>query len=62
VDGARRRARAAGITGIPTFELSPAGTDVLRPTRVVGCQPYEVLAEAARRVGARRRGAEREPR
>jgi predicted DsbA family dithiol-disulfide isomerase len=59
VDAARRRARAAGVTGIPTFEFEPAGAVVLRPARVVGCQPYDVLADAARRVGTRRRSAER---
>jgi predicted DsbA family dithiol-disulfide isomerase len=47
VDAARREARAAGVTGIPTFDLGPA--------RIVGCQRYEVLADAARRAGARRR-------
>ncbi len=47
VDAARHAARAAGVTGIPTFELGE--------TRIVGCQRYEVLAEAARRAGARRR-------
>ena len=47
VDAARREAAAAGVTGIPTFDFGP--------TRIVGCQRYEVLAEAARRAGARRR-------
>ena len=47
VDAAWHAARAAGVTGIPTFELGE--------TRIVGCQRYEVLAEAARRAGARRR-------
>jgi predicted DsbA family dithiol-disulfide isomerase len=47
VDAARRAAREAGVTGIPTFDLGPV--------RVVGCQRYEVLAEAARRAGARRK-------
>jgi predicted DsbA family dithiol-disulfide isomerase len=47
VDAARREASAAGVTGIPTFDLGE--------TRIVGCQQYEVLAEAARRAGARRR-------
>ncbi len=49
VDAARERARAAGVTGIPTFDFGA--------TRVVGCQPYEVLAAAARRAGAPRAGA-----
>jgi hypothetical protein len=53
VDGARRAALAARVTGIPTFDVAaaPAGT----PSRVVGCQPYEVLADTVRRAGARRR-------
>jgi predicted DsbA family dithiol-disulfide isomerase len=48
VDAARRAAAAAGVSGIPTFDV---GED-----RIVGCQRYEVLAEAARRAGASRRG------
>lgn len=48
VDAARRRALEAGVTGIPTFDFDGAA-------RVVGCQQYEVLADAARRAGARRR-------
>jgi predicted DsbA family dithiol-disulfide isomerase len=47
VDAARRAAREAGVTGIPTFDIGPV--------RVVGCQRYEVLVDAARRAGARRR-------
>jgi predicted DsbA family dithiol-disulfide isomerase len=47
VDAARRAALEAGVTGVPTFDIGA--------TRVVGCQRYEVLAEAARRAGARRR-------
>jgi predicted DsbA family dithiol-disulfide isomerase len=45
VDEAGRAARRARVTAVPTFELGQ--------TRLVGCQPYEVLAEAARRAGAR---------
>jgi predicted DsbA family dithiol-disulfide isomerase len=56
VDAARVRARGAGVTGIPTFEFVPEPAAPHRSVRVVGCQPYEVLAEAARRAGARRRG------
>jgi predicted DsbA family dithiol-disulfide isomerase len=48
VDAARRAALEARVSGIPTFDIGG--------TRVVGCQRYEVLAEAARRAGARRRG------
>jgi predicted DsbA family dithiol-disulfide isomerase len=54
VDAARRAAREAGVTGVPTLDFAPAAG--ARPAaRVVGCQPYEVLADAARRAGARRR-------
>ena len=49
VDAARREAEDAGITGVPTFDLGPL--------RIVGCQRYDVLADAARRAGARRRSA-----
>ena len=41
VDAMRDEASSKGVTGIPTFFINGA--------RVVGCQPYEVLAEAARR-------------
>lgn len=51
VDAARREALRAGVVAIPTFDFGPV--------RVVGCQRYEVLADAARRAGARRRGASR---
>jgi len=46
---ARKLAEAAehGVTGIPTFFIGDEA--------VVGCQPYEALAEAAVRAGARRR-------
>jgi predicted DsbA family dithiol-disulfide isomerase len=40
-----REAARAGVTGIPTFDI---GTE-----RVVGAQPYEVLAAAAVRQGGR---------
>jgi 2-hydroxychromene-2-carboxylate isomerase len=56
VDAARATALAAGVTGIPTFDVSPgAGAEGGVRSRVVGCQSYEVLAEAVRRAGARRR-------
>jgi predicted DsbA family dithiol-disulfide isomerase len=42
-----REAAAAGVTGIPTFDI---GTE-----RVVGAQPYEVLAKAVVRQGGRAR-------
>jgi predicted DsbA family dithiol-disulfide isomerase len=44
VDDLREEACGMGITGIPTF--------IMRNQRVVGCQPYEVLADAARNAGA----------
>jgi predicted DsbA family dithiol-disulfide isomerase len=50
---ARREAIAAGVTGIPTFDFFSAPGRP--PLRVVGCQPYEVLADAAVRAGADRR-------
>jgi 2-hydroxychromene-2-carboxylate isomerase len=52
VAAARREALAAGVTGIPTFDFGARAA----PIRVVGCQRYEVLADAADRAGARRRG------
>jgi len=52
VDAARARARSEGVMGIPTFDFV---ADDGRGLRVVGCQPLEVLAEAARRAGASRR-------
>jgi predicted DsbA family dithiol-disulfide isomerase len=59
VDDARREARLSGVSGVPTFVFVPApGVEdggERSGARVVGCQPYEVLAEAARRAGARRR-------
>jgi predicted DsbA family dithiol-disulfide isomerase len=47
VDARQREARTAGVTGVPTFIM---GDEI-----VVGCQPYEVLAAAARRAGVRPR-------
>lgn len=47
VDAMGREAARAGVTGIPTF--------VMGGRRVVGCQPYEVLAAAAEAAGAKRR-------
>lgn len=47
VDAMGRDAARAGVTGIPTF--------VVGGRRVVGCQPYEVIAAAAEAAGARRR-------
>ncbi len=42
VEAMGREAARAGVTGIPTFDIGGE--------RVVGAQPYDVLAEAARRA------------
>ena len=47
VDQKQDEARANGVTGIPTF--------IIAGTEIVGCQPYEVLADAAEWAGVRRR-------
>jgi len=47
VDAMGRDAARAGVTGIPTF--------LVGGRRVVGCQPYDVIAAAAEAAGARRR-------
>ena len=47
VDEKQAEARANGVTGIPTF--------IIAGEEVVGCHPYEVLADAASRAGVRRR-------
>jgi predicted DsbA family dithiol-disulfide isomerase len=47
VDQRQVEAREAGVTGIPTF--------IIAGEEVVGCQPYEALADAATRAGVRRR-------
>jgi predicted DsbA family dithiol-disulfide isomerase len=44
VDALREEACAMGITSIPTF--------IAGNQRVIGCQPYEVLADVARKAGA----------
>ncbi len=56
VDAARRAAISAGVTGIPTFDFAPGPGTSGAGARVVGCQRYEVLADAVRRAGGRRRG------
>lgn len=48
VDDLRLEASAMGISGIPAF--------IFAGERIDGCQPYEVLAGAAIRAGARQRG------
>jgi predicted DsbA family dithiol-disulfide isomerase len=56
VDAARREAKSAGVTGIPTFDVEPDAPGGGRvSSRVVGCQRYDVLVDAVRRAGARRR-------
>lgn len=47
VDARQAAARKSGVSGIPTFDFENV--------RVSGCQPFEVLAEAARRAGAKPR-------
>jgi predicted DsbA family dithiol-disulfide isomerase len=47
VDAIREEATEIGVTGIPTLVVGRYG--------VVGCQPYEVITQAAERAGARRR-------
>ena len=47
IDERRAEANARGVTGIPTF--------VIGDRAVVGCQPYDLLAEFAEASGARKR-------
>ena len=47
IDRKRADAEDLGVTGIPTFVIGNRG--------VVGCQPYEVLAEFVESKGARKR-------
>jgi predicted DsbA family dithiol-disulfide isomerase len=47
VDERQQAARTAGISGVPTFEIAAR--------RVVGCQPYPVLAALAEQAGVPRR-------
>lgn len=55
VDAARRAALAAGVTGVPTFDVEPGAPGAGRASsRIVGCQRYEVIVDAVRRAGARR--------
>ncbi|HET6148546.1 MAG TPA: DsbA family protein [Polyangia bacterium] len=51
VDQRQAEARRLGVTGIPTFIFGSDG----RGEAVVGCHPYEVVAAAAQRAGARPR-------
>jgi predicted DsbA family dithiol-disulfide isomerase len=43
VDSLGAEAKRMGITGIPTF--------IIGETRIVGCQPYQILADAVRQAG-----------
>ncbi len=47
VDATRVEFKKLGVGGIPTFII---GSEI-----VEGCQPYEILAEATRRAGARKK-------
>ena len=47
VDEKQDEARDDGVAGIPTF--------IIAGEEAVGCQPYEVLADAAERAGVARR-------
>lgn len=47
VDALRDEAAGLAVTGIPTFFFGEA--------RITGCEPYEVLAQAAEAAGAPRR-------
>ena len=47
IDRKRADAEDLGVTGIPTFVIGNRG--------VIGCQPYEVLAEFVESKGARKR-------
>jgi predicted DsbA family dithiol-disulfide isomerase len=47
VDARQNQAKRQGVTGIPTL--------VIGEQRIVGCQPYEVLARVADREGVSRR-------
>ena len=51
VDAIREEAHALGVTGIPTF-IFGLRTDAVA---VVGCQPFQVLEQAALQAGARRK-------
>ena len=47
LDGLRERAAEVNVTAIPAF--------LIGEERIVGCQPYERVARAAEKAGARRR-------
>lgn len=59
----RAEAHNWGVTGIPTWFMLPTGwspedgmpTEGPRPVKVVGCQPIEVVEQAAQMAGAKLR-------
>ena len=53
VDADWARARALGVTGVPTYVVAEPGSGRLRG--VVGAQPYEALVQLATLAGAARR-------
>jgi predicted DsbA family dithiol-disulfide isomerase len=58
VDGRQADARRLGVSGIPTFVFGPVdgpGGAEVGAEVIVGCHPYDVVAAAARRAGARPR-------
>jgi predicted DsbA family dithiol-disulfide isomerase len=52
IDATRQESKRLGVPGIPTFVLGALGQGA---RAVVGCQPYQVLADLADKVGAARR-------
>jgi len=48
IDAVRAESESIGVTGIPTFVFPAANLGL------VGCQPYEALAEVAQEAGAKR--------
>lgn len=55
VDARQADARRLGVTGIPTFFFGSPGDGPGEAEVIVGCHPYDVVAAAARRAGARPR-------
>ena len=56
IDAIRLESQRIGVTGIPTFIFGTIGGRI-QATAAVGCQPYEHLAAAAEKAGARKRSA-----
>jgi len=57
VDADWKRARAMGVTGVPTYVAGRQGVASSARAFVRGAQPYEVLEHLARLAGATRRAA-----